>query len=434
MNRVPRRVVITGLGVIAPVGIGHPEFWDALVAGRSGIRRLESLDPEGLPAMIGGEVRGYDAKKFVPSSQRKNLKIMARDIQLAVGAARLGLEDAGLAENRPDPQRIGVEFGASMISSELNDLAPSAVRSRDGDDRFDFKKWGTQAMSHMPPLWLLKYLPNMPACHISILYELQGPNNSITQAEAASNLAIGEAFRIIARGAADVMIAGGCDSKINPLALIRLCLLGVCSRRNDAPEQACRPFDAERDGMVVAEGAATIVLEELQRARKRGARIYGELVGFGTGCDAVPAGDSGLSGAGYRVALGAALRDARMAPQDIGYYNAHGAGTREGDIAEARAVHDVFGEHAARLPVSAHKSNFGNAMAGCGALELAVGLLALQHGLIPATLNHTKPDPACRLDVVTGSPRPLERPSFVSVNATRLGQAAALIVRKLEEA
>ncbi len=433
MNRAPRRVVITGLGVVSPLGIGKAEFWDALAAGRSGIARLESIDPDGLPTSIGGEVRGYDPKKFVPTSQRKNLKVMARDIQLAVGAARLVFEDAGLSDNRPDPQRIGIDFGASMISSELNDLAASAVRSRDAADQFDYRKWGTEAMGHMPPLWLLKYLPNMPSCHISILYDLQGPSNSITQAEAASNLAIGEAFRIIARGAADVMVAGGCDSKINPLALIRLCLLEACSRRNDAPAEACRPFDSDRDGMVAAEGAAAVMLEELEHARRRGARIYGELVGFGTGCDARPAG-AALDGTGYRVALAAALRDAGMTPGALGYYNAHGAGTREGDLVEARALHDVFGDHAARIPVSAHKSGLGNAMAGCGALEFVAGLLALEHGLIPPSLNCPRPDPRCRLNVVTGTPRPLERPSFVSVNATRLGQAAALIVRKLEDA
>src|SRR5262245_50984968 len=222
MDRVPRRVVITGMGVITPVGIGLSAFWDSLIQGQSGVRTIEAFDSTGLPTRFAGEVRGYDAKKFVPTSQRKNLKIMARDIQLAVGTAKLALADAGLLEQRPDPERFGVEFGASMISSELDDLGPTAKECSREQERFDYKAWENQAITLMPPLWLLKYLPNMPACHISILYDLQGPNNSITQAEAASNLAFGEAFRIIARGAADVMVAGGCDSRVNPLSIIRL--------------------------------------------------------------------------------------------------------------------------------------------------------------------------------------------------------------------
>ena len=431
MSHVPRRVVVSGLGVISPLGIGTAAFWEGLVQGRCGIQRIAAFDPTGLPTTIGGEVRGYDARQFIPSNQRKNLKIMARDIQLAVGAAKLALEDSGLMENRPDPTRFGIDFGASMIASELDDLAPSAKECLKDSNQPNYHVWGTEAMSKMPPLWLLKYLPNMPACHISILYDLQGPNNSITQAEAGSNLAIGEAFRIIARGTADCMLTGGCESKINPLAMIRLCLQGDCSRRNEAPEQACRPFDTNRDGMVPAEGATVVVLEDLERAQKRGARIYAEVIGFGAGCDARSADKTESDGSGLRVAMRAALQDARMKPADLGYYNAHGVSTRTGDRAEARALLAVLGDHAKKIPVSAHKSNFGNTVAACGALEFAAGVMALQHGVIPHTLNYTKPDPDCPLNVVTREPRQLARPSFLAANATRLGQAAALVVRKL---
>jgi 3-oxoacyl-[acyl-carrier-protein] synthase II len=437
MKRQPRRVVVTGLGVISPVGIGTAAFWDALVSGRSGVRTIQSFDPTGLPTTMAGEVRDYDARKFVPTSQRKNLKIMARDIQLAVGAAKLALEDTGLLEQRPDPDRIGVEFGAGMICSELEDLGPSAhesVKREVNTERFDYQTWGQQAMGKMPPLWLLKYLPNMPACHISILYDLEGPNNSITQAEAASNLAIGEAFRIIARGSADVMLAGGCDSKINPLSMVKLCLLSVCSRRNDAPEQACRPFDAARDGMVPAEGAGVVILEELEHAQKRGAKIYGEIAGFGAGSDARPPGSTASDGSGYRVAVRAALREARMNPGEMGYYNAHGLSTREADRVEAQAISTIFGPATPEVPVSAHKSNFGNAPAACGLLEFIAGVLTLQHRLIPPTLNFTQPDPDCPLNVVSGRPRELQHGSFLSVNATRLGQAAAVVVRQFEGA
>ncbi len=432
MERAPRRVVVTGLGALSPLGVGAAALWDGLMKSASGVRRIEAFDPGGLPTQFAGEVRGYDAKKFVPSSQRKNLKIMARDIQLGVGTARLALEDAGMLDTRPDPDRIGVEFGASMISSELNDLAPSAHSCVTEPKNFNYSQWGSAAMSQMPPLWLLKYLPNMPACHISILYDLRGPNNSITQSEAASVLAIGEAYRIIARGAADVMIAGGCDSKVNPLSMVRLCQSGLLSKRNDAPAEACRPFDADRDGGAPAEGAAVIVLEELEHALKRGVRIYAEVIGFGAGCDARTVNQRVSDGSGYRAALRAAVRDARVNPEDIGYYNAHGVGTVDGDRVEAEALRAVLGDHALKLPVSAHKSNIGNTVAACGAMEFVIGVLALQHGVVPHTINYAKPDPQCPLSVVAGSPRELRGPCFLTANATWLGQAAALVARKLE--
>lgn len=432
MDRAPRRVVITGMGVLSPIGITVPAFWDALVAGQSGVQRIEHFDPTGLPTTFAGSVRGYDAKKYVPSSQRKNLKIMARDIQLAVGAAKLALEHANLMENRPDSSRFGVEFGASMISSDLEELAPSAHDSVRGPERFDYKHWGTHAMGSMPPLWMLKYLPNMPACHISILYDLQGPNNSITQSETASTLAIGEATRIIARGAADLMLTGGCDSKIHPLLMIRFGLLQLSSLRNDAPAQACRPFDADRDGIVPAEGAGVVILEELEHAKRRGATIYGEVIGFGAGCDAASAERAESSGDGLKIAIQAALRDAKLKPSDIGYYNAHGVSSRDGDRIEARALRAAIGDQALEIPVSAHKSNIGNTVAACGVIEFIAGIMALQNQVIPPTINYVKPDPDCPLSIVAGGPRPLTKPTFLSANATRLGQAAALIARNYE--
>jgi 3-oxoacyl-[acyl-carrier-protein] synthase II len=419
------------MGAITPTGIGLSALWDSLAEGRSGVRRIEAFDPTGLPTTIAGEVRGYDAKKFVPSSQRKNLKIMARDIQLAVGTAKLAIEDAGLAGNQPDPERFGVSFGASMISSDLHELAPS-TQGCINTAGFDYKKWGSLAMSAMPPLWMLKYLPNMPACHISILYDLQGPNNSITQSEAASTLAIGEAYRIVARGAADLMLAGGCDSRVHPLLMTRLGLLQIGSTRNDKPEQASRPFDADRDGMVPAEGAGALILESLDHAQKRGARIYAEVIGFGAGCDALGVTARAGTQTGLKIAMAAALKDARIEPRDLGYYNAHGVSTREGDKIEAQSLRAAFGDQALEVPVSAHKSNMGNTVAACGAIEFIAGTLALQHGLIPPTINYERPDPECPLSVVTGESRLLRKPSFLSANVTRVGQAAALVARRFE--
>jgi 3-oxoacyl-[acyl-carrier-protein] synthase II len=432
MNDANRRVVVTGMGVVSPVGIGLEAFWESLRAGRGGIRRIEAFDPAGLPTTFAGEITDYEAKRYV--AQRKSLKLMARDIQLAVGAAKMALDDAGLTDATFDRTRIGVEFGASMISSELDELAAPASVSHGPDGRFDFKLWGEQALPLMPPLWMLKYLPNMPACHISILHDFQGPNNSITEAEAASNIAIGEAFRIISRGAADIMVAGGCDSRIHPLQMVRLCLQGGVSRRNDDPATACRPFDADRDGMVPAEGSGVVVLEELSHARARGARIYAEVAGYGSACRARAGLENEPTGDGCALAIRTALKDARMSATEIGYYNAHGTGARDTDLAEANALRQALGPDAAgRLPVSAHKSNFGNAVSGCGAIEFVAGVLALQHGLIPPTLNYERPDPACAVQVVHGQPRELQHASFLTANFTRAGQAAALVVRRCRE-
>jgi 3-oxoacyl-[acyl-carrier-protein] synthase II len=283
-------------------------------------------------------------------------------------------------------------------------------------------------LEEIPPLWLLKYLPNMPACHISILCDCQGPSNSITEAEAASNIAIGEACRIIARDRADVMISGGADSKIHPLSLVRMSLLGQMSSWTGPPSEAVRPFDRSRDGWVPGEGAGILILEERDHALKRGARIYGEILGFGSGCDAMPQGGLDPEGSGTEIAIRAALRDAGLRPEEIGHVNAHGAGTPVSDLAEARALHRVFGDGPS-VPVTALTGYFGNIVSGCGAVELVASLLGINHGVIPATLNCTDPDPACDLDIVRGAPRPTSNPIFLNTNLTRHGQAAALVIR-----
>jgi 3-oxoacyl-[acyl-carrier-protein] synthase II len=267
----------------------------------------------------------------------------------------------------------------------------------------------------------------MLACHISILIDCQGPSNTITEAEAASNTAIGEAARIIGRGRADVMISGGADSKIHPLSLIRMSLLDQMTRWSGEPSAACRPFDVGRDGTVPGEGAGILILEEREHALKRGARIYGEILGFGSGCDASPAGGLDPEGVGTEIAMRAALRDAGLAPGDIGHVNAHGLGTPTADLAEARALHRVFGPGGS-VAVTALKGYFGNLVSGCGAVELVGSLLGVGHGLIPPVLNCEHPDPACDLDLVTRGPRRIENPVFLKTNLTRHGQAAALVV------
>ena len=437
MHRNERRVVITGLGLISPLGIGLGPNWSALAESRGALARIRAFAVDGLPTDIGGEVRDFDAKVWPKTLAhpdhlkhlRKNIKYMARDIQLAVAAAELALVDAGVPGAGIDPTRVGVDLGAGLISTELDELAPAIDLSFEGGDGpgFDYRTWGREGIPRIEPIWLLKYLPNMLACHISILWDCQGPSNTITEAEAASNVAIGEACRIIARGRADVMVSGGADSKIHPLSLIRMSLLDQMSHWRGEPSRGLRPFDRSRDGWVPGEGAGIVVLEEREHALKRGAKIYGEILGFGSGCDGAPAGGLDPDGPGTEIATRAALRDAGLAPAEIGHVNAHGAGTQVMDLAESRALGRVFGENG--VPVTALKGYMGNMVSGCGAVELIGSLLGVNRGLIPAALNCDDQDPACVLDMVRGEARETTNPTFLTTNLTRHGQAAALVVR-----
>ena len=433
MRRHEKRVVITGLGLISPIGIGLEAYWASLSAGRGGVRPIEAFTIEGLPNRIGGEVRGFDPRALtIPKHKKalvKSLKYMARDIQLAVAAAELAIQDAGLVDGGVDPARFGLDLGAGLISTELDELAPAILASsRTGS--FDYQEWGKEGIPLIPPIWLLKYLPNMLACHISIFNDCQGPSNTVTEGEAASNLAIAEASRLIGRGRADVMVSGGADSKIHPLSVIRMALLNQMTRWDGPPEHACRPFDRRRDGTVPGEGSGILILEELEHARRRGVKIYGEILGAGSGADANPGGGLDPEGIGCEIAMRSALRDAEIEPSEVGHINAHGVGSVIGDLAEARAIQRVFGS---RIPVTSLKGAMGNLVSGSGAVELVGSLLGVNRGLIPATLNCDELDPAIELDLVRGTPRATSNPVFLSVNMTRHGQAAAVIVRGYPE-
>ena len=438
MPRTERRVVITGLGLVSPLGIGVEPFWSALVEGRSAVQKVQAFPVAGLPNDLGAEVPGLDKKTMIDlalprikKTLRKSLNFMARDIQLSVAAAQLAFLDAGLEGAGVDPTRVGVDLGAGLISTELDELAPAIAAGFQSNGSFDYGAYARDGIGTITPIWLLKYLPNMLACHISILLDCQGPSNTITEAEAASNVAIGEAARIIARGRADVMITGGADSKIHPLSFVRMSLMEQMSHWKGEPSRACRPFDKARDGWVPGEGAGILILEERNHAIARGAKVYGELIGYGSGCDANPGGGLDPEGVGTEIAIRAALRDAKLAPGDVGHVNAHGAATIVSDLAEARAINRVFGEGpGSGVPVTALKGYFGNIVSGCGAVELIASLLGVNRGLIPAALNCDLVDPACgEIDLVMGAARPSENSTFLKTNLTRHGQAASLIIR-----
>jgi 3-oxoacyl-[acyl-carrier-protein] synthase II len=423
MSSTPRRAVLTGVGVITPLGRDLGSFWAGLRDGRSGIRPIRSFDASALPVRFGGEVDGFDVKDYLDKKDRKRLSTMsARTIQLAVAAARLALEDARVDVGWLDPARFGVEVGTGTIPGDLADLGPAAQASLAADGaQVDLAKWGTAGLAQIPPMWMLSHVPNMPACHISILHNAQGPNNTITQTDVASLLALGEAYRIIGRDRADFLLTGGSDTRMNPVSLVRQCLFSRLSHRNEAPERACRPFDRDRDGIVLGEGAGVLALEELEHARRRGARIYAEVVGFGAAFD--PDG----RGRGLARAVRAALAEANIEPGDLDHINAHGASSVEVDIWEARGLRQALGDWP--VPVFAPKSYFGHLGAGSGTTELAASVLALAQALLPATLNSKMPDRACPV-TVTREPRRVTRPYFLKVGLTEMGQCAAVIGRK----
>ena len=424
MSVANRRVVLTGIGVVTSIGMEEATFWDGLTRGQSGIKTIRTFDPAPLQTRFAGEIIGFDVKKYLlTKDERKQIRVMSRTIQLAVAAADLALRDAKVDKQKLDPTRFGVEFGAGLIPSELNELGLASHLSTEANTRpVDLKLWGEKGIGSIPPLWMLKYLPNMLACHVSIFHNAQGPNNTITESEVASLLALGEATRIIQRSQADFMLVGGADSKLTPLSMVRQTLFGQMSQCNETPEQAVKPFDRRRDGVAFGEGSGVLVAEELEHARQRGADIRGEIVGFGS------AFDRGLTGKGLARALRAALGQAAVSPQDIDHINAHGLGSIKLDAFEARGIHEVFG---ASVPVWSVKPNIGHLSAGSGTTELAASLLAMKHGVLPATLNFQVADPACPVQVLTEA-RPIAKPYFVKIGFTEMGQCAAIVCRKWE--
>jgi 3-oxoacyl-[acyl-carrier-protein] synthase II len=442
-----RRVVITGLGPVTSLGIGVTPFWNALLEGRSGVRRLQAFDPSNFESQIGGEIDGLAISDYVPKGYRKAAKIMARDIVLAVVAAHQAVRDARLrtrclvdrGEGDGDPgvdsTRFGANIGAGLICADLPELA-EALHGAAENERFSFARWGSAGMNNLTPLWLLKFLPNMLACHVTIVHDAQGPSNTITCGEASSHLAIGEAFRTLARGAADVCICGGAESKTNPMALVRQALGGRLSRRNETPVNACRPFAADRDGTVVSEGGGLVILEELQHAQRRGARIYAELAGFGAAHDAYMAAQPSAphpEGRGTAVAMRKALADARIAPQQVDLVATAAGGLREHDLAEAKAIRATLGAHAGQVRVMNIKAGIGNNGAGSGAMDFIAAVLAVYYGAIPPAFNSTPLDPDCGLNVVTTGPVDAGIEHAVSTAyALGGGQNAALVIRRFK--
>ena len=423
-----RRVVITGIGVISPNGIGRRAFAEAIAEGRSGVSKIESFDTSGHTIKIAGEVKGFDVTPYL-GEHKKNAKTMSRAVAFAVGAAAMAMEDSGIDAGRIDPARFGVCMGTGITPVDVRELVEPIAQGI-GTDGFSLGRFARARAETMDPLWLLKHLPNMAAANLSILHHAMGPNSTVVTACAAGTQAVGDAFRLIARGDADVMLAGGCDSRLDPLLVVAYEAMKAVSLSFRPPAEVSRPFDGQRDGFVLGEGAAVLILESLQHARRRRAKIFAEVAGYGSSFDAHGLTRPEPEGKGAALSMTAALREARVDAADVDYINAHGTSTRLNDLMETVAVKRVFGARAKSIPMSSQKSMVGHLIGASGALEAAATAISLDTGVVPPTINQETPDPACDLDYVPNTARQAPLRVAISNSFGFGGQNASLILTR----
>ncbi|MBW8041807.1 MAG: beta-ketoacyl-[acyl-carrier-protein] synthase family protein [Planctomycetes bacterium] len=435
----PARVVITGFGAITPLGLTAGDLWSGLCAGKCGIRQIDAFDPVGFSCKLAGQVPDYKIREYLPKSRRKSVKLMSRDIELAIIAANEALLGSGLITKGIDsekvninPERVAINLGAGLISCDLVELAP-AVAASVTDGKFDIQKWGKDGLEMVTPLWLLKYLPNMLACHIGIIHDIQGPSNTITCAEASAHLAIGEAAQIIARSDSDIALAGGAEAKVNPIVMIRQCLLkrAISQDQND-PASACRPFDADAGGSVFGEGAGMVVLENSENAEGRGAKIYAEVAGIGASNNINPSYERLEPDAkGTQIAIEKALADAQIGPEDLDLIIPHGTGQPGDDLAEATAIEAALGRAAAKTPVWPTKSMLSNTGAASGAIDVIAAVCAMTDGMIPAAKNCDKKADGCNLNIVRQT-QEAKINYALCCSYTYGGQTAAVVLKKAD--
>ena len=407
-----RRVVVTGIGLVTPLGNDVRSTWDFLVNGRTGIGRITRFDASAFASQIAAEVRGFEPDKYFEAKQAKNLDLF---VQYAMAAAEEAYVSSGLVVAEAEQDRLGSIIGCGMGGLPTIEQT-HAVYLEKGARR-------------ITPFLIPRIIPNMPAGHISMRFHAKGPNLALTTACAAGTHAVGEAYRSIAYGDCDMAITGGTESVICPLAVGGFGSMKALSTRNDEPGKASRPFDRDRDGFVIAEGSGMIVLEELEHARLRGATIYAEMAGYGQSSDAYHVAAPPENGEGGARCMQRALRDAGMNPADIDYINAHGTSTPLNDRCETAAIKTVFGDHAYRLAISSTKSMTGHMLGGAGGIEAAFTALILQRGIIPPTINLENPDPDCDLDYVPNTAREM-RVRTVMSNSFGFGGTNGVIIMK----
>ncbi|MEE2826690.1 MAG: beta-ketoacyl-[acyl-carrier-protein] synthase family protein [Planctomycetota bacterium] len=438
MIKADRRVVITGMGIISPIGCSADSLWQSVEQGVSGIGPLTRVPPDHLNTRVAAEVSDFtgsiddfgELEKMTKRSIKKGLKLMCREIQMGVAASQLCLADSQLSPEVYDPHRFGTMFGSDYIITEPWEFNRSVQHCLDAEHRFDPNRWGEQGIGQIDPLWLLKYLPNMPASHVAIYNDLRGPSNSITVREASANLAVGEAATIIQRDIADQMLVGATGSRIHLLRTLHVVLQEQMVDVDDPryggdPQRASRPFDLDRSGMVLGEGAGSLVLESLDVAESRGAEILGEVVGHASTSVADARGVANYRQAFVNVLRGA-LRSADISPAEVGHINAHGLSSVRCDREEAEAIREVMGDE---VPVLSLKGHMGNMGAGSGLVELNASLLCMRHGRLFKALNYDTPDPDCPIHVVNADgvePGDL----FINLSISMQGQASAVAVRR----
>ncbi|MBF0456487.1 MAG: beta-ketoacyl-ACP synthase II [Nitrospirae bacterium] len=407
-----KRVVITGMGLVTPLGIGVENSWNALLAGVSGISTITRYNDPNLPVQIAGEVDGFVPEDYI---HPKEVKKMDRFIHFAMAASDMALNDSGLKITEENEERVGV-----LIGSGIGGL-PAIEHYHNA-----YLEGGHRKVS---PFFIPMLIINLAAGNVSLRYGAKGPNSAVATACASGNHAIGDAYKIIQRGEADAMIAGGAESVISPLAVAGFAIMKALSRRNDAPEKASRPFDIDRDGFVMGEGAGIIILESLDSAQKRGARIYAELCGYGMSSDAYHITTPSIDGDGAFRCMRAALKDAGIQPEQIDYINAHGTSTKFNDELETLAIKKLFKDHAYKLAISSTKSMTGHLLGAAGGVEAVFSVLSIRNGIIPPTINLDNPDPACDLDYTPHKPRKAEIEYALS-NSFGFGGTNACIVFK----
>ena len=419
-----RRVVITGLGAITSLGNDMDTTWRAMLDGRSGAGPITAFPADGFEPGYAAEVKDFRPEQYV--EKRKSLKMMGRNIQLALAAAQMSVADSGVLDS-VDRKRMGVLLGTGMLNADIAELGKAVRASRDANGEFDMSRFGDVGASNLFPLWLLRHIPNLVSSHIAILYEAQGPSSMVTTACTSGSQAIGEAARIIERGQAEVMLCGASDARIDLLSMVKYRKLGVLATDDRDPATASRPFDSEADGFVCGEGAAVLVLEEFEHARARNARIYAELVGVGLATDAYDFLRQHPEGRGLQLSMQRAMKDAQVSIDDIDYISPNGAAIPDFDLAETRAVKTVFGQRAKQVPMSAIRSMIGHTHAACGAIDAAVCVRAIADSCVPPTINLDNPANECDLDYVPKTARQMSVKMALSNNFGFGGNSTSLL-------
>jgi len=408
-----RRVVVTGVGMVTPVGLDTETSWEGLIAGKSGIGPITHFDDKEIPTQIAGEVKGFDAANYI---ELKEIKKMDRFIHLAIAASQMAMDDAKLLISPENADRIGVIAGAGIGGLPAIERAHSAYLEK--------------GYRRITPFFIPMSIINELAGHISMRFGAKGPNISVVTACATGTHSIGDAFKWIQRGDADAMFAGGAESCICPLGVGGFNAMKALSTRNNEPERASRPFDAQRDGFIMGEGSGIVILEDMEFARKRGARILAEVVGYGASGDAYHITSPAPNGEGAARCMHMAIKDAGISPAEVGYINAHGTSTKYGDELETMAIKSVFGDHARAVPVSSTKSMTGHLLGAAGGVEAVISVLALERGILPPTINLENPDPECDLDYIPNTARKKQVDIVMSNSFGFGGTNATLVFRK----